>query len=160
MCVQLPWTRVVMPRDCAQQQACALSRVMASHWPLKQQINASSLGCHEFHQPQCQHGRSLVNFQQTFSLVSRENKNGHVFKRAAGVHMNVSTLVGTSRRGSRILVRGASGVLTPRGCPSPTFAQNRGFPLKLPEIDFEEILGARGAPGPPGSATDILAQWV
>ena len=58
------------------------------------------------------------------------------------------------RRGSRILVRGASRVLTPTGTLSPKFAQNRCFSLKIAckLHDFEEILGARGA-GPPGSAT-------
>ena len=45
------------------------------------------------------------------------------------------------------------------GALSPKFAQNRGFPLKLPELpDFEEILGARGLdplliPVPRDSAT-------
>ncbi len=61
-----------------------------------------------------------------------------------------------SRRGSRILVREASGVLPPRGAAlSPKFAQNRGFPLKIARKlhDLKKILGARGDPG---SATGPL----
>ncbi len=61
-----------------------------------------------------------------------------------------------NRRGSRVLVRGASRVLTPRGDPEPKTAQNRCFSLKIAWKlhGFEEILGARGIPGPqpPGSA--------
>ncbi len=50
---------------------------------------------------------------------------------------------------------GSSGVLTPGG-PSPKFAQNGGFPIKLPEncMILKKILGARGA-GPPGSACRV-----
>ena len=51
------------------------------------------------------------------------------------------------RRGSRILVRGASGVLTPREALSPKFAKYRGFSLKIASKlhDLKQILGARGA---------------
>ncbi len=53
------------------------------------------------------------------------------------------------RHGSRVLVRGPSGVLTPRGAMSPKFAQNWGSSLKIAwkQHDFEEILGAKGGTG-------------
>ena len=55
------------------------------------------------------------------------------------------------RGGSRILVGGPSGVLTPRGAQSPKFAQNRGSSLKIAWKlhDFEQILGAREGPQDP-----------
>ena len=57
---------------------------------------------------------------------------------------------------------GFSGVLTPRGGLSPKFAQNRDFPLKLPEkcTTFEEILGARGGPGPLDQPLQTQGQGV
>ncbi len=54
------------------------------------------------------------------------------------------------RRGSRILVRGPSRVLTPRGALSPKFAPNRGFSLKLPEnyMILKKSCGQWGGGGP------------
>ncbi len=56
------------------------------------------------------------------------------------------------RGGSRILVRGSQMSFDPNGLAlSPRFAQNRGFPLKLPEncMILEKMLGARWGPPPP-----------
>ncbi len=56
----------------------------------------------------------------------------------------------TARADAGFWSGGPSGVLTPVEALSPKFAQNRGFPLKLPEI-----LRARGPgpQGPPGSGS-------
>ena len=60
------------------------------------------------------------------------------------------------RRGSRIMMRGTSKVLTLRGGGflSPKFVQNGGFPLKLPKTAWfwkkMTSLGTKGGPGPKG----------
>ena len=66
-----------------------------------------------------------------------------------------------SRLGSRILVRGASGVLTPRGAWPQNLLKIEVFPLKLPE-NCMNILEARGAQarGRPGSAGGSKAQEI
>ena len=55
-----------------------------------------------------------------------------------------------------------SRVLTPRGALSPKFVQNRGFSLKIAwkVHDFEDILGARGSPGPQGSLDPLLNRVI
>ncbi len=64
------------------------------------------------------------------------------------------------RGGFRFLFRGPSRVFTPGGALSPTFAQNRGFPLKIAWKlhDFGKILRAKGqgsqSPSP-GSAGEV-----
>ena len=69
--------------------------------------------------------------------------------------------VNRPRRGSRILVRGPSGVVTQRGgALSPKCTRNRGFSLKWPEncMNLKKSWGARGRPPrPPGSATGTLS---
>ncbi len=52
---------------------------------------------------------------------------------------------------------GPSGILTPRGAPSPKFAQNRGCPLKLPEnyMILKKSWG-QGLPGPQGPLDPLL----
>ncbi len=62
-------------------------------------------------------------------------------------------------RGSRILARGPSVVLTPRGgALSPKYARNKGFPLKLPEncMILKISWGQGCGPGPPGPPGPLL----
>ena len=58
------------------------------------------------------------------------------------------------KQGSRILVRGASGVLTPVGALSAKFAQNMGggglLKIAWKLHDFEKTLRCKGGPGPQG----------
>ena len=61
----------------------------------------------------------------------------------------------------RILVRGQKS-FDPRGALTPKFAQNRGFPLKLPEncIILKKIWGVRGqAPRAPWRAKANTCGW-
>ncbi len=100
----------------------------------------------------------LLFFCRPFAYIGlqhRKNKTLTIFNKQLQLFQGKKRFgiegVKGGRRGSRILVRGAQWSLDPKvGALSPKFAQNRGFPLKIPSKlhNFEEILGARRARAP------------
>ncbi len=82
------------------------------------------------------------------------------FIRAQKHEMPLPTAFNTFRGGSRILVTGAQHSFDPKGGGlSPKIAQNRVFPLNVPEkcmIKKKKILGARGGPGPQAPLDPLL----
>ena len=86
-------------------------------------------------------GDALLNFKLSDAAIFPE--------------MQVAILDTISRRGSRIFGHGGPAEFWPQeGALSPKFAQNRGFPLKLPEncMILNKSLGARA---PPPGSTDL-----
>ncbi len=80
-------------------------------------------------------GDALLNFKLSDAAIFPE--------------MQVAILDTISRRGSRIFGHGGPAEFWPQeGALSPKFAQNRGFPLKLPEncMILNKSLGARAPP--------------
>ncbi len=77
--------------------------------------------------------------------------------RVSGVRFAHSCIKCQLRRTAKILVRGAERSFDPRAL-SPKFAQNRGFPLKLPENCMIWKKWGQGAQGPLDPL--VLLSWI